>query len=354
MSSGRFPFRAVVSIGALVVAATLAPAQTPSSARLLVLLKGGPPDATWAGGGALAIVDPMTGKEVGRVPTGENAHEVTVSDDGKLAFLTAGVINGTDAGRRRFIYVIDVAARKEVRRVDVGPLSNPHGIQYAGGKVYFTAEGYKAIGRYDPATNQIDWWHGIGQNRTHMLVLSKDLRKIFTANGDAGDRSSSDTVSIIEGTGPADWKVTVLPVRNGPEAIEISPDGREVWTATRTDGGVSVIDVATNKITRTISVQTKGSNRLKFTPDGRLVLISDNPGGELVVLDAVAGKVIKRLKIGKTTTGVLIAPGGARAYVAAEGEDNVAVIDLKTLEITTRLTFPARSRPDGMAWAAMK
>ena len=354
MSSGRFALRAVVSIGALVVAATLAPAQTPSTARLLVLLKGGPPDATWAGGGALAIVDPMTGKEVGRVLTGENAHEVTVSDDGKLAFLTAGVINGTDAGRRRFIYVIDVAARKEVRRVDVGPLSNPHGIQYAGGKVYFTAEGYKAIGRYDPATNQIDWWHGIGQNRTHMLVLSKDLRKIFTANGDAGDRSSSDTVSIIEGSGPADWKVTVLPVRNGPEAIEISPDGREVWTATRTDGGVSVIDVATNKITRTISVQTKGSNRLKFTPDGRLVLISDNPGGELVVLDAAAGKVIKRLKIGKTTTGVLIVPGGARAYVAAEGEDNVAVIDLKTLEITTRLTFPARSRPDGMAWAAMK
>ena len=162
MSSGRFSFRAVVSLGALVVAATLAPAQTPSSARLLVLLKGGPPDATWAGGGALAIVDPVTGKEVGRVPTGENAHEVTVSDDGKLAFLTAGVINGTDAGRRRFIYVIDVVARKEVRRVDVGPLSNPHGIQYAGGKVYFTAEGYKAIGRYDPATNQIDWWHGIG------------------------------------------------------------------------------------------------------------------------------------------------------------------------------------------------
>ena len=124
-------------------------------------------------------------------------------------------------------------------------------------------------------------------------------------------------------------------------------------TATRTDGGVSVIDVATNKVTRTISVQTKGSNRLRFTPDGKLVLISDNPGGELVVLDAVAGKVIQRLKIGKTTTGILIAPGGARAYVAAEGEDNVAVIDLKTLEITTRLKFPPRSRPDGMAWVPL-
>ena len=159
------------------------------------------------------------------------------------------------------------------------------------------------IGRYDPAMDRIDWWHGIGQNRTHMLVLSKDLRKIFTANGDAGANSASDTVSIIEGSGPLDWKVTVLPVRNGPEAIEISPDGREVWTATRTDGGVSVIDVATNKITRTFNVQTKGSNRLKFTPDGTRVLISDNPGGELVVVDAAAGKVIKRLQIGKNDDG---------------------------------------------------
>jgi YVTN family beta-propeller protein len=57
---------------------------------------------------------------------------------------------------------------------------------------------------------------------------------------------------------------------------------------------------------------------------------------------------------GRTTTGIQIVPDGSRAYVAAEGDDNVAVIDLRTLEITNRLTFPARSRPDGMAWAAMR
>jgi DNA-binding beta-propeller fold protein YncE len=354
MTAAKTSIRWVVSLGALVVAAALAPAaQTPSRARLLVLLKGGPPDATWAGGGALAIVDPVTGKEVGRVPTGENAHEVTTSADGRLAFLTAGVINGTDKGRRRFIYVIDVVAQKGLRRVDIGPLSNPHGIQFAGGKVYFTAEGYKMIGRYDPVGNQMDWFHGIGQNRTHMLVLSKDMRKIFTANGDG---SSTDTVSVIEGSGPADWKVAVIPVGNGPEAIELSPNGREVWTATYGDGGITVIDVPTNKVTRTLNVQTKRSNRLKFSPDGKLALVSDSQGGELVILDAAAGKVIKRIPIGKPpVTGIQVAPDGSRAYVAAEGDDNIAVIDLKTLELKGRISFPpARSRPDGMAWAAMR
>ena len=52
----------------------------------------------------------------------------------------------------------------------------PHGIAFADGKVYFTAEVNKLIGRYDPAGNQIDWLLGTGQNGTHMLLLSQDAK----------------------------------------------------------------------------------------------------------------------------------------------------------------------------------
>jgi YVTN family beta-propeller protein len=34
--------------------------------------------------------------------------------------------------------------------------------------------------------------------------------------------------------------------------------------------------------------------------------------------------------------------------VAVSGDDKVAVVDLKTLEVTT--TFPAGKNPDGLAW----
>lgn len=201
-----------------------------------------------------------------------------------------------------------------------------------------------------------EWLLGIGQNRTHMLVFSKDLKKIFTANGNG---SASDSISVVDASAPpppTDWKITVIPVSDGPETIELSPDGREVWTATYGDGGISVIDAATNKVIRTLNIQTKRSNRLKFTPDGKMVLVSDSQGGQLVVLDAAAGKVIKRINIGKPpVTGIQVVPDGSRAYVAAEGDDNIAVIDLKTVELTGRIFFPpARSRPDGMAWAAMR
>jgi len=319
----------MITPGALVFAASLAPAETPSPA-LLVLNKEG----------SLAIVDPASRKVVGQVPTGEGPHEVTASTDGKLAFVGN---YGTAQNPGRTISVIDLAAQKELRRVDLGPLRRPHGMAFADGKVYFTAEVNKLVGRYDPASNQVDWLLGTGQNSTHMVLLSKDGNQIFTSN------IGSDSITIMDrGSGPLAWNETVVPVGKGPEAIDLSPDGKQVWTAHSRDGGVSIIDIASKKVNQTINAQTKRSNRLKFTPDGKLVFISDLEGGELVVLDASARKEIKRMKLGRSPEGILMQPDGSRAYVAVNGDNYVAVIDLKTLEPAGRISVGS---PDGMAWA---
>jgi len=111
---------------------------------------------------------------------------------------------------------------------------------------------------------------------------------------------------------------------------------------------VSVIDVATKRVVNTFGVQTKRSNSLKFSPDGRLVLISDLEAGDVLVLEHATRKELKRIKLGKQPAGILIAPDSARAYVAVTGDDNVAVIDLKTLELVDRLKTGVG--PDGMAW----
>jgi YVTN family beta-propeller protein len=314
--------RWVIVFGVAVAVAVAA--ETPSSA-LLVLNKEE---------GALAIVDPASGKVVGRVPTGEGPHEVAVSSDGKLAFV--GNYGARTPGNS--ISVIDLVAQKELRRVDLGPLRRPHGITFAEGKVYFTAEVNKLIGRYDPATNQVDWLLGTGQNSTHMVLLSKD--QIFTAN------IGSDSVTIID---RANSSETVVPVGKGPEGMDLSPDGKQLWAANSRDGSVSIVDIAAKKVIQTLSLGTKRSNRLKFTPDGKLVLISDLDAGEVVVLDDAGHKEIKRIKLGRAVEGILIVPDGSRAYVAVAGENNVAIIDLKTLEVAGRIS--TGTGPDGMAWA---
>jgi YVTN family beta-propeller protein len=313
----------------LAIGGSVPRAQRPAP-RLLVLNK---EDAN------LAIVDPATGNVLGRVPVGQGPHELVTSTDGKIAFASN---YGTGPAPGRTISMVDIAAQTELRRIDVSPLSRPHGLAFVNGKLYFTAEADKKIGRYDPASNTVDWQFETGQATTHMVLPSKDARTIFTSN------IGGDSVSaIVAGAGGA-WMQTVIPVGKGPEGIDLSPDGREVWSAHSRDGGVSIIDVATKKVVQTIDVGTKRSNRIKITPDAKFALVSDLEAGELVVLDAPARKVIKRLALGKSPEGILIPPAGGVAYVAVNGDNFIAVVDLKTWQVTKKIT--TGTGPDGMAW----
>jgi YVTN family beta-propeller protein len=153
---------------------------------------------------------------------------------------------------------------------------------------------------------------------------------------------------VISGFGTDSNAQTLIPVGKGPEGIELSPDGREVWSAHSRDGGVSIIDVASKKVVQTINIGTKRSNRIKLTPDGKFALVSDLDAGELVVLDAPARTVIDHIALGKAPEGILIPPTGGVAYVAVNGDDVVAVIDLKTWRVTKKISTGAG--PDGMAW----
>ncbi len=320
-----------LSLGAFVSWLSIASAQAPSFGRLLVLLR----DAS-----ALAIVDPASRTVLARVPTGRDPHEVTASADGRLAFV-ASMVDG--------ISVIDIAAQEEIRRVDPGPGSRTHDVLFAGGKVYFTIEGYKSIGRYDPSTDEIDWTLGIGQDGTHLLVLNRETDTLFMPN------TRSNTVTMVENimAGPSESKLTVIPIPGElPEGIDLSPDGREVWTATRNDGGVSIIDVASRTVVQTLNLGMKDANRLKFTPDGR-VLIIDGEAASLVVLDAASREEIKRVTLGPVDTGdgaVLVSPDGTRAYLGLRAADRVAVLDLTTLEVTHEMPMGDGAGPGCMYW----
>jgi YVTN family beta-propeller protein len=308
-------------------------AQTPSPA-LLVLEKSD---------SVLAIVDPATLKIVGRVAAGPDPHEVVASPDGKFAYIT-----NYGGGRSAFhtISVVDLSAQKALPAVDLGVLRGAHGIDFADGKVYFTAEVNKAIGRLDASGKQVEWVLGTGQNATHMVIVSKDARRIFTSN------IASDTITVIESDNSGTWNETQVHVGKGPEGFDVSPDGKEVWAANSQDGSVSVIEVASKKVAQTIDVSTKHSNRLKFSPDGKLVLVSDAGASDVIVLDAAARSVKKKLTVGRGPEGILIAPDGSYAYVATAQDNSVAVVDLKSLEVTGHIA--TGNGPDGLAWAQRK
>jgi YVTN family beta-propeller protein len=357
---------AVVALAIFFFTAMGAVAQTPPPTRSLLALS--------KRNHTLAIVDPNTLQVIARAPVGPDPHEVIASSDGKTAYVS--IYGG---GRYHALSVIDLVSQKALPDIDTGALNGPHGLAFAGGKVWFTAEGAKAVASYDPVSARIDWIMGTGQNRTHMLYVTSDEKQIYTTN------VSSATVSILEkvalppmgppgpppgmqpppGSQPPppppggnqppgnqsrmDWSETVIPVGKGVEGFDVSPDKRELWTANAQDGTLSVINLTTRTVAATVDAKTFGANRLKFTPDGKLVLISSLRDGDLVIYDAGSRKQFKRVPIGHGAAGILVDRDGSRAFIACSPDNYIAVVDLKTFAVTSDIDVGGE--PDGLAWA---
>ena len=314
-------------------------------------------------GHTLAIVDPGSWRVLARVPVGNDPHEVIASSDGKTAY-----VSNYGGGAFNTLAVVDLVNQRALQQIDLGPLRGPHGLTFVGGKVWFTAEAAKALGSYDPEKQKVDFILGTGQDRTHMIFVSEDQKRIVTTN-------VSGTVSIIDkspprvppqappnnaqGTpprgpmGPAggDWEETVVRVGNGSEGFDVSPDGKEIWVANAQDGTISIINSASKTVVDTLAANVPGANRLKFTPDAARVLVSSLRDGNLTILDASTRKEVKRIKVGRGAAGILMQPDGTRAFVACSPDNYIDVIDLKSLEVVGKID--AGEEPDGLAWSVM-
>lgn len=299
----------------------------------------------------LSMVDPASLQVVAKMPVGEDPHEVVASTDGRTAY-----VSNYGGGSFHTIAVLDLVARKALPSIDLGPLSGPHGLMFFGGKLWFTVEGSKAIGSYDPVAKKVDWVLGTGQNRTHMIYVFPDEQHIVTTN------VASGTVSLIEQLPPqmppppaerggphVDWNEVVVRVGNGSEGFDISPDAKEIWVGNSGDGTISVIDRASKTVVQTLKADIPGVNRLKFTPDGQHVLVSTLSGPDLLVLDAHTREQVKRIPLGHGCAGVLVQPDGSRAFVGCTLDNYIAVIDLGSLNVVGQVKVGGE--PDGLAWA---
>ena len=291
---------------------------------------------------SLTILDPNDLKVLGKVPVGDSPHEVVASADGKFAF----VANYGAQTPGNSLSVIDLAAKKELRRVDLSPLMRPHGIQEIGGKIYFTAETNRAIARFDPATNKVDWLMGTGQNASHMVVGTNDQKRFYTAN------IGSDSVTMFEfaNVPPAGSQITNIAVGKQPEAIDLSPDGKEVWVGLNQEGAIDVIDTAAKKVAEKIKLGER-PYRVKFTPDGKTVYATMPNTKEIIVIDAATRKESKRLKLESVPLGIVFTKDGKFAFVSVVQNDYVLKIDLEKFAVVGKAE--TGKAPDGVALAGM-
>jgi YVTN family beta-propeller protein len=295
----------------------------------------------------LGNIDPVSFKQIAVVDEeGETGHEVAASPDGKRAYVpiygNSGVGHpGTDG---QLLRVIDVAGRKIVGTVDFGHGVRPHCavIGPKNGLLYVTTELEKSVTVIDPETLKIVGTIPTDQPESHMLAISSDGRRGYTANVGPG------TVSVLDLE--AKKVITVIPISGNTQRISISPDDRLVFTADQTKPQLAVIDTASNKIKTWIPLPGTGYGTAP-TPDGHWLLVAMNGINKVGIVDLESMKVVRELDVPKSPQEVIVRPDGAVAYVSCDASRQVAVIDLNEWKVTKLVN--AGKGADGLAWAPL-
>jgi len=297
------------------------------------------------GNHTLGIIDPAAARDLGAVAEdGETGHEVAAAADGRRAYVpiygNAGVGQaGTDGSLLR---VIDLASRQIVGTVDFGKGVRPHCavIGPKNGLLYVTTELNDSVTVIDPATLKIVGAIPTGQPESHMLAITRDGRRGYTANVGPGTVSALDLEAMK--------LLAVIPVCKQTQRIALSVDGRRAFTSDQTAPQLAVIDTAKNALAQWVPLPGIGYGAAP-TPDGQWLIVALPRVSKVAVLDLREMKVVHVLDAPRSPQEVLVRPDGGEAYVSCDASRKIAVIDTKAWEVRTLL--PAGPVVDGLAWA---
>jgi YVTN family beta-propeller protein len=330
--------RSLLTLSLVALAMGVAGAQTPNGTLLV----------TNKGDRSLSLIDPATNKQFAVIPEeGVTGHELAASPDGKRAFVPiygdSGVGKaGTDG---QLIRVIDLEKRAIVGTIDFGKGVRPHCAVYCekNGLLYVTTENEKSVSIIDPATLKIVGSVTTDQEQSHMLAVTRDGKRGYTANVGPG------TVSVLDLE--AKKLVKIIPISKMTQRISLSVDDKLAFTADQFDPRLAVIDTATDEVKTHIALPDIGYGTAP-TPDGKSLVVALININEVAIVDLATMKVTGTVKVPKSPQEVLVRPDGAVAYVSCDASAKVAVIDLKDFKVSALID--AGKTADGLAWAKGK
>ncbi len=296
----------------------------------------------------LGIVDPASGKQLAAVAEGGvTGHEVIVSPDGKTAYVPiygdSGV--GKPGTNGSNMVAIDIPSR-----VVVGNLNFAHGVRPhcpvfgpRNGLLYVTTELDKTVSIIDPTTLKIVGTVPTGQEESHMLAISHDGKRGYTANVGPG------TVSVLD----LDTRKTlaIIPISKQTQRISISPDDSMVFTSDQTKPQLAVIDTATNKVKTWVPLPGPGYGS-SVARNGNWLVIAIQKTKQVAVVNLRTMQVDHTIDVPAVPQETLLGPGDKIAYVSCDSSSQVAAIDTSTWKVIKLIDVGKGA--DGLAWAAAR
>lgn len=330
----------LLSLGLMLpVAAVNSSSEAPAHGFLLVANKG---EQT------LGIVSIETNEQLGAVPEGGiTGHEVAASPDGRTAYVpiygNAGVGRAGTDGRN--LVVIDIATRKVIGNVDFGHGVRPHCAVFEPNKglLYITTEVDNSVTIVDPHSLKILGFIPTGQPESHMLAITRDGRRGYTANVGPG------TISVLDLK--ARKTIAVIPVAPKIQRISLSADDKLMFTSDQTKPQLAAIDTGTNKVKAWIPLPAPGHGAAP-TRDGSWLIVAMPSANKVAVVDLKRMTVAHVIDVPSGPQFVLVRPDNQVAYVSCEASHQIAVVNISSWKVDKLIE--AGKGSDGLAWAAAK
>ncbi|HLZ40886.1 MAG TPA: cytochrome D1 domain-containing protein [Candidatus Sulfotelmatobacter sp.] len=295
----------------------------------------------------LSLVNPASEKQIATIvenTPGVHGHEVAASADGRTAFVP--IYGSTGVGKPGIdgheMLVIDLSSRAIIGHIDFGHGVRPHYplLDPVSGMLYVTTELDNTVTIVDPHTRKIVGTVPTGAEQSHMLAISHNGKRGYTANVGPG------SVSVLDMAGRK--TITVIPVAGEVQRISVSADDKLVFTSDQTKPQLAVIDTATNKVRTWVPLPGLGYGTAA-TPDGRWLLVAVPSTNQVAAVDLGTMQVSRKIDVAKAPQEILIRPDGKVAYASCAGSGQVAAIDLEKWEVQKEIDTGKFA--DGLAWA---
>ncbi len=312
-----------------VAAAILGCAAPPASDPAGMLLVGNKGENT------LSLIALGDGSEIARLPTGPMPHEIAVSPDGGQAAVVAHGGSSID--------VFDLRTRARLRTIELAPNQRPHGLVWlSDGRLVATCEGSKSVVVVMPSgeVKAIP----TGSDGSHMIVVAPGNKWAFVANIRSG------TVSVLDLH--AGTKLRDIVTGGQPEGVALARGGSELWVGDLTAPRVQVFSSVTGERLGEVAIDPVAI-RVAATPDGMTVVTSNVGAGTISVIDVATRRVTRTIRVsGEGSAGqvtLLFSRDGKRLYAAETGRNQVAEIDFASGTVIRRLN--AGKNGDGLGLA---
>ncbi|WP_442968671.1 YncE family protein [Ramlibacter sp.] len=280
----------------------------------------------------VSVIDPVSWREVRRIPTGKEPHHLYMTPDEKsilvanaladsITFIdprtaqvqkiVRGVIDPyhlrfspdmkwlVTAGNRLQhvdLYRWDGTDLALVKRISTGKTPSHIFIDSASTLAYVTMQDSDELVAVDLARQDIRWRIKTGPMPADVFGTADDRTLLVGLTG-------SDSVEVFDVSGPQPKSVRRIRTGDGAHAFRAAGDRRHVYVSNRVANTISKIDLATLQVVDSYPAPG-GPDCMEVMGGGRYLLVTSRWAKKLTVIDTEARQVVRQVRVGKSPHGV--------------------------------------------------